>query len=218
MTKFLPTLLSASMVRGSHGVGSCTTLKGQSSFRPVMSSRHGHSELTKRLTQALTAEALSGRRIGLRGDYDRAVAAWLAWALVAVLLAIGEILTPGLFFLGPIAVAAVAAAVAAASARGGRSTSRSSSSARLPRSACCARSPAATSACLSRCAPERPRSWADAVVLERVDVNGGRVKIGGEVWSARAFDESRCSSPGRGFRSPKSRARQRSSTDRSPHG
>ncbi len=42
MTKFLPTLLSASMVRGSHGVGSCTTLKGQSSFRPVMSSRHGH--------------------------------------------------------------------------------------------------------------------------------------------------------------------------------
>jgi membrane protein implicated in regulation of membrane protease activity len=30
---------------------------------------------------------------------------------------------------------------------------------------------------------------ARAVVLERVDDAGGRVKIGGEVWSARAFFE-----------------------------
>ncbi len=35
--------------------------------------------------------------------------AWLIWAIVAVLLAVGEILTPGLFFLGPVALAAVAA-------------------------------------------------------------------------------------------------------------
>ena len=28
-----------------------------------------------------------------------------------------------------------------------------------------------------------------AVVLERVDADGGMVKIGGEVWSARAYDE-----------------------------
>jgi membrane protein implicated in regulation of membrane protease activity len=28
-----------------------------------------------------------------------------------------------------------------------------------------------------------------AVVLERVDGDGGQVKIGGEVWSARSFDE-----------------------------
>ena len=41
------------------------------------------------------------------------MAAWLAWAIAAALLAVGEILTPGLFFLGPVAVAAVAAAVAA---------------------------------------------------------------------------------------------------------
>src|SRR5437773_9112804 len=40
--------------------------------------------------------------------------AWVAWAIVAVLLAVGEIFTPGLFFLGPVALAAVAAAVAAA--------------------------------------------------------------------------------------------------------
>src|SRR2546423_13395862 len=40
--------------------------------------------------------------------------AWLLWCIVAVLLTIGEIFTPGLFFLGPVAVAAIAAAVAAA--------------------------------------------------------------------------------------------------------
>ena len=35
------------------------------------------------------------------------MAAWLVWALLAVALAVGEILTPGLFFLGPMALAAV---------------------------------------------------------------------------------------------------------------
>ena len=37
---------------------------------------------------------------------------WLLWLLLAVLLAVGEVLTPGLFFLGPVAIAAVIAAVA----------------------------------------------------------------------------------------------------------
>src|SRR5689334_780310 len=41
------------------------------------------------------------------------MAAWLAWAIAAVLLAVGEIFTPGLFFLGPVALAAVASALAA---------------------------------------------------------------------------------------------------------
>src|SRR5919202_2075565 len=40
--------------------------------------------------------------------------AWLIWAIVAVALAVGEILTRGLFFLGPVALAAVAAGVVAA--------------------------------------------------------------------------------------------------------
>ena len=31
---------------------------------------------------------------------------WLIWVLLAVALAIGEIVTPGLFFLGPLALAA----------------------------------------------------------------------------------------------------------------
>src|ERR671939_1415588 len=37
----------------------------------------------------------------------------ILWLIAAVLLALGELVTPGLFFLGPVAVAAVAAAVAA---------------------------------------------------------------------------------------------------------
>ena len=46
---------------------------------------------------------------------------WLVWVLVAVALAVGEVLTPGLFFLGPVALAAGAAAVAdAARRRNGR--------------------------------------------------------------------------------------------------
>src|SRR5947207_1320885 len=42
------------------------------------------------------------------------MASWIAWVIAAVLLAIGEVLTPGLFFLGPVALAAGAAAVTAA--------------------------------------------------------------------------------------------------------
>ncbi len=43
---------------------------------------------------------------------------WLLWVLIAVALAVGEMLTPGLFFLGPVALAAGAAAVGAAARRG----------------------------------------------------------------------------------------------------
>ena len=38
---------------------------------------------------------------------------FVAWVVAAVLLAIGEVLTPGLFFLGPVALAAAAAAIVA---------------------------------------------------------------------------------------------------------
>ena len=38
---------------------------------------------------------------------------WVIWAIAAVALGIGEIFTPGLFFLGPVALAAVAAALMA---------------------------------------------------------------------------------------------------------
>jgi membrane protein implicated in regulation of membrane protease activity len=35
-----------------------------------------------------------------------------------------------------------------------------------------------------------------AVVLERVDANGGQIKLGGEIWSARPFDENQVIEPG----------------------
>jgi membrane protein implicated in regulation of membrane protease activity len=36
-----------------------------------------------------------------------------------------------------------------------------------------------------------------AVVLERVDSNGGRIKLAGEVWSARTLDSGQSFEPGR---------------------
>jgi membrane protein implicated in regulation of membrane protease activity len=35
-----------------------------------------------------------------------------------------------------------------------------------------------------------------AVVLEPVDANGGQIKLGGEVWSARSYDDDRVFEPG----------------------
>jgi membrane protein implicated in regulation of membrane protease activity len=116
------------------------------------------------------------------------VSAWIAWAIAAVLLAVGEIFTPGLFFLGPIALAAVAATAAAAA--GGpiwlqivvfgvgsfaavgflRPISRKHLT--MPRAI---RTGAAA------------LEGARAIVLQRVDDRGGRVKIGGEEWSARSY-------------------------------
>src|SRR5215217_3242559 len=39
---------------------------------------------------------------------------WFLWSLIAVALAVGEIFTPGMFFLGPVALAALAAALTSA--------------------------------------------------------------------------------------------------------
>ncbi|WP_394435173.1 NfeD family protein [Streptomyces sp. SGAir0957] len=36
-----------------------------------------------------------------------------------------------------------------------------------------------------------------AVVVERVDASGGRIKLGGEIWSARTLDENATYEPGR---------------------
>jgi membrane protein implicated in regulation of membrane protease activity len=114
--------------------------------------------------------------------------AWVAWAIVSVLLAVGEIFTPGLFFLGPIAVAAVAATVTAAA--GG------------PVWLQVAVFGAGSFASLGLLRPIARRhlkmphairtgtaalEGANAIVLQRVDGRGGRVKIGGEEWSARSY-------------------------------
>jgi membrane protein implicated in regulation of membrane protease activity len=115
------------------------------------------------------------------------VDAWLIWAIVAVLLAVGEIFTPGMFFLGPVALAAVVAGVTAAVGLGvvvqlivfiaGSIASvlvlRPIARRHLHMPAQLRTGTAAL-------------EGAKAVVVQRVDVDGGRVRIGGEEWSARA--------------------------------
>jgi membrane protein implicated in regulation of membrane protease activity len=124
------------------------------------------------------------------------VPGWVIWSIVAVALALGEIATLS-FFLGPIAVAAVLAAIVAAFGAGvvlqlivfiagslGTLALLRPSAVRHLRT------------------PARMRTGAaalvgtKALVLERVDVHGGQVKIGGEVWSARAYDEAQVIEPG----------------------
>jgi len=132
-----------------------------------------------------------------RGDYDPSVAAWLVWAFVAVLLALGEVFTPGLFFLGPIAVAAAVSAIAAALGLGWVLDlavfvvgSGASLGVLRPIARRHIRVP------LSMRTGSAALVGSSAVVTEQVDLNGGRVRIGGEVWSARAMDEDQVLEPG----------------------
>ena len=114
--------------------------------------------------------------------------AWVAWAIVSVLLAVGEIFTPGLFFLGPIAVAAVAATGTAAV--GGPVWAQivvfgagSFASVGLLRPIARKHLSMPHAIRTGAAALEGAR----AIVLQRVDSRGGRVKIGGEEWSARSY-------------------------------
>jgi len=125
------------------------------------------------------------------------VPAWLLWCIVAVLLTIGEIFTPGLFFLGPVAVAAIAAAVAAAIGAGW--------AIELVVFVAGAAASLAVLRPIARRHLHLPISMrtgaaalvgAPAVVVERVDAQGGRVKIGGEIWTARALDGDQVLEPG----------------------
>lgn len=116
------------------------------------------------------------------------MSAWVAWAIVAVLLAVGEIFTPGLFFLGPVALAAVAATVTAAV--GGPVWLQivvfgvgSFAAVGLLRPIARAHLTMPHAIRTGAAALE----GAKAVVLQRVDGRGGLVKIGGEEWSARSY-------------------------------
>jgi membrane protein implicated in regulation of membrane protease activity len=121
---------------------------------------------------------------------------WVWWMVAAGVLAVGEIFTMG-FFLGPIAVAAVLAAVVAAigidlpvqwivfiaASLGSLLVLRPIARRHL-------RTPAqirtGTAALVG----------APALVLERVDDRSGQVKIAGETWSARSYDEDESFEPG----------------------
>jgi membrane protein implicated in regulation of membrane protease activity len=121
---------------------------------------------------------------------------WVAWVIVAVVFAVGEILTLG-FFLGPFAIAAAVAAVfsaagaplvvsglvflvASAFAFGGlRPLIRRHS--KLP-----AQLRTGTAALVGK----------PATVIERVDASGGCVKLEGEVWTARTYLDDEVIEPG----------------------
>jgi membrane protein implicated in regulation of membrane protease activity len=116
------------------------------------------------------------------------MSAWVAWAIVTVLLAVGELFTPGLFFLGPIAIAALASAVAAAV--GGPTWLQivifgAGSFAAVGFLRPIARAHLSMPHAIRTGAAAL--EGARAIVLQRVDDRGGRVKIGGEEWSARSY-------------------------------
>ena len=121
---------------------------------------------------------------------------WVWWMIAAGGLAVGEIFTMG-FFLGPIAVAAVLAAIVSL-VGGGLAASWivfiAASVASLAVLRPIARRHLST--------PPRIRTGTAALVggpatvVERVDANGGQVKIGGEIWSARSYDDDDSFEPG----------------------
>lgn len=121
---------------------------------------------------------------------------WVIWIVAAGALAVGEIFTLS-FFLGPIAVAAVIAA-AVALAGGGAALQLVAFTLAAAASLALLRPIARRHLQM----PARLRSGtaalvgADATVLERVDVHGGQVKLAGEVWSARPYDDDVVLEPG----------------------
>ena len=121
---------------------------------------------------------------------------WVLWMIAAGVLAVGEIATMG-FFLGPIAIAATLAAIVALVGGGLAvqwvvfiAASLASLLVLRPIARRHLRTPAAlrtgTAALVG----------SPAVVLERVDRDGGQVKLGGEIWSARAYDQDDSFEPG----------------------
>ena len=124
------------------------------------------------------------------------MSAWVVWAVAAAALAAGEAATAALV-LGPIALAAAAAAIVAAAGAG----------AGIQVAAFVAGS-VLSLAVLRPLAmrhmrqPQHVRTGTAALigmralVLEQVSPDGGQVKIGGEVWSARSFDDDQVIEPG----------------------
>src|SRR5690348_16098252 len=122
--------------------------------------------------------------------------AWVIWAIVAVLLALGELASSGLFFLGSVALAALLALVVSFFAPawvpvlvfiGG---SLASLLVLRPIARAHLKMPAITRTGTAALVGAR------ATVLQRVDADGGRVRIGGEEWSARAFMDDQVIEPG----------------------
>jgi membrane protein implicated in regulation of membrane protease activity len=121
---------------------------------------------------------------------------WLVWLIAAVALTGGEVLTMSIF-LGPIALAAGAAAAVAAAGAGIAIQfivfiAGSVAALGLLRPAVLRR--------LHRGPTLRTGAAAlvgePALALARVDADSGRVKIGGEEWTARSYSEDEVIEPG----------------------
>jgi membrane protein implicated in regulation of membrane protease activity len=123
---------------------------------------------------------------------------WLLWLIAAVIFGVGEIATLG-FFLGPFAIGALVAALISAIGAGSIVTlaaflvvSSVMLAALRPLARSHKRQPPAlrtgTAALIGR----------TATVLERIsnDDDAGCVKLEGEVWRARAYDEDEVIEPG----------------------
>lgn len=122
---------------------------------------------------------------------------WVIWAIATVLLAVGEIFTPGLFFLGPVALAALAAMIVALLGAGAIvqllvfiAGSLASFLVIRPIAKAHLRVPAELRTGTAALPGTR------ALVLQRVDADGGLVRIGGEDWSARAYMDGQVYEPG----------------------
>ena len=122
---------------------------------------------------------------------------WAIWLIIAAALAAGEVATSGLFILGPLAVAALLAAIASAVGLGILApfivfivAAIASLWVLRPIARRHVRMPAAMRTGTAALVGGR------ALVLQRVDAHGGQVKIGGEVWSARAFFDEQVLEPG----------------------
>ena len=121
---------------------------------------------------------------------------WVIWAIAAAALAGGEVLTLG-FFLGLLALGAAVAAVAGAAGVSVELqvalfvvTSVASLAFIRPIALRHMKTPARLKSGTAALVGAR------AIVLERVDADRGQVKIGGEVWTARAYDEDDVFEPG----------------------
>ena len=123
--------------------------------------------------------------------------AWVLWTVIAVALALGELATPGLFFLGPVAIAAAVAGVVSLLGIAAwlqvlvfLVTALASLGVLRPIARAHLSMPAATRTGTAALV------GAKALVLQRVDAHGGRVRIGGEEWSARAYIDDQVLEPG----------------------
>ena len=122
---------------------------------------------------------------------------WGIWLIAAALLAAGEVAASFTFILGPVALAALLGALVAAlggpialqlvvfiiASIGTLALIRPIARRHL-------RTPAAIRTGTAALVGTR------AVVLDRVDADSGQVKIGGEIWTARPYDEDDVYEPG----------------------